>query len=1071
MAENVQFIDERFSDSITAVVPVDNPVDRLRPLTFTDWLKYNTQLFTTTAEFLNRYQSYLFNWYAANNASAEEASTGIQNYYTNLITEIAISYSSTDERRYLQNIDITNSRDLAIAVPFFAQKIKDICMYYSTLRDDVQTATIQYNLKGSNIGIENLLYVNIVKALQSQDIESKLLTSGLTLSAVSDNIIIDIEDLYDTYTDYYDNSPFLPASAYNVTSGLRNDLFSLNQVDLDPYLYINLNQSILKAILSYPFYTLELGTNNFTIDPLVNSSQLNLLKDSDFISTVNDNNVTNLKLQDSKQEITKYIGADYYYIVTNANTAFTSGALFTADNDFANYLNKRYPTILAVPSTEFLKTEKEIGLFFKPDKIGLSTFTNFGLNATIDLTKLQPNSVYYFPDPSKYGNISGNTKLEFQSPLNFFEENYFNKIDFTNQNRFGDVDTNPYYQIFRAYQTRDQSLNYNNFGIQRYVDSQDFFSGSQDSIWSNSDVFPLTPTGSLPIDERHDTLLPTNKSLVTYKSDVYGNQYGLYKDSPIKQFSTVSTVVTFLDFVFDGYVFNLINTDPNWPGWNVSEANVTTSTYTPYGSALSYSGVTLRTSVDEIIGSDGNTPVYSTGQLPDGTSYIDNGATFNDGGNAIVIESYNFSTNDSYYGFSAPTNNYTCSVKDGETFTKANNSYLPDVPSDQIAFNPVDSLLYYNELADGAPIPSAPYGVANFSYHANFLYDPNIYATEVLDGYVFWDATLNTGPCDTLAYTYAYNEPTNFVNSRLANDETILDYSLSGVSVTKNPLYYTRHVEYGDFYFRNAASTIISPLSSALSASFISFPVDVQHEIYNNVISFDIYYNILQIETKNYLIFEQIAYDYDTNEITGTTNNYSILTRGNNPCLEKFSTVWFDEANNMLMVCATTLHYELSATNYKAIYPTIYIVDINTAVTTQVYPTARDSSLAFSELSAFSLYGKGLELNIVTVEKPTLSYSGETSYYTLTYLGKDTANCFYIVTTRFQYIQNTIQNISCTLHKPATDVFHITFGNKLPSGTYTGSPYIDTYTATGSATGYLDTADDTFTWGYNDVSF
>jgi len=373
--------------------------------------------------------------------------------------------------------------------------------------------------------------------------------------------------------------------------------------------------------------------------------------------------------------------------------------------------------------------------------------------------------------------------------------------------------------------------------------------------------------------------------------------------------------------------------------------------------------------------------------------------------------------------------------------------------------------LYYNELADAAPQPAGPYGVANFSNQASFSFDPNIYSTITFDGNVFWDSTLNTGPCDALIYHRAYNEPTNFVNTRPANT-TILDYSLSGINATKNSLYYTRHIEYGDFYFRNASNTTIGPLSSTLSAAFMNFTTDVVNEVYNNLISFDLYYDVLQIETENYLIFEKLMYDYDSNEIVGAANNHSILTRGSNTDLEKFSTVWFDETNNRLIVCAMTLHYTLSASNYKAIYPTIYTIDINTAQAIQVFPLARDHDLTFSQLSAFSLYGKNLELNIVTIEKPTLTYSDDTTYYTLTYLGKDTANCFYIITIRFQYIQNTVQNLTCTLHKPATDVQHITFGNQYPTLVYTGSPYFDTYTAIGSATGYIDPNDNTFTWGY-----
>jgi hypothetical protein len=1092
MAETLQFIDERLSNSITAIVPTDKPVDRLQPLTFTDWLSYNTKLFTTTNEFLNRYQSYLNNWYAVKGANVKQASAGIQTYYTNLVNEIVISYTSADEQRYLQNIDVTNPRDLAIIVPFISQKIKDICIYYSNLRDEVKTASTQYNLKGSNTGIENLLYVNIIKALKTQNLSTTLNTLNLSLSTISNNLMIDIEDLFDTYTDYYDISPTAPASAYNVNKGARNDYFSLNQNNIDPYLYLNINQSVLNAILSYPFYTIEFGTNNFTIDPLVNSSQLNFLKDRDFTSTVNNGDVNNLNLQIQSQEITKYIGADFYYIATGSTqTAYTSGLLFKSNSEYANVLNKRYPSIAAVPSEEFLKTGKEIGLFFKPDKIGLINFTNFNFTATIDLTKLQPNTVYYFPDPSKYGNISGNTKLDFQSPVTFFENNYFNKIDYSNQYMFGDVVSDPYYQTFRAYQSREQTLNYSNFGVQRYTDSQDFFKGDQDTIWSNVDVYPITPYGEYPLNERTEALLPINKTLVQYKSDVYGNQYGLYKSAVNKQFGSVKPSHIINDTVFDGYVFNLTAVDINWPGWYTAKDNVINVDYTILGSTLSYSGVAFKTSITESVNTTYGTPITSNnnttfntlydyyGELIYSNAYVDNNGSFLDGGDAIVLESYDFSTNDTTHnGFGGYLATYTCSIRDAESFISPLTAFLPDSPSDLANFNIADSSLYYNTLADASPQPNGPNTVATFLDQAHFYTNntTNNYITETYDCNVFIDLN-NTNPCpvvgalsgiyDTVIYTYSYTEPTNFANTRLPNTNTVLNFSLTGVNTTKNSIYYTRNVEHGDFYFRNASNTFIGPISSSLSAVFVNFTPAVSAELTNSVINFDIYYDTLQVETENYLVFNKLVYDFDTNQVLGTTNLYSVIERGNSPEVEKFSTVWLNERENTLIAAKTTLLQDnLSATNYKVIYPTIYKIDLVTGQTAQVYPAKPVNTLTFAELSAFSLLGKNLEVEIVRVEKPTLKYSNDTDYYTLTYLGKDTANCFYIITIRFQYIQNIIQNLTCTLHKPATDVYNITFANQLPNGTRVGSPYFNTYTVAGSATGRIAT-DQTFVWGYD----
>jgi hypothetical protein len=1035
MADALQFIDERLNDSITALSPTVNPVDRLQPLSFTVWLKHNTELFTTTSNYLSRYQSYLNNWYEAKGMTRVQASSEIQQYYTNLINDIVINYTTTDEKRYLKNLDITNNRDLAIAVPFFAKKIKDICLYYSNLRDEIQSTAISYNLKGSNTGIENLLYVSLTKSLQAQDLVDIFASLNLSLSSIRNNMVISVEDLYDTSTEYYDLSPTLPASAYNVNSDLRSETFSLNQVDIDPYLFIDGDQSILKSILSYPFYLIELG-ENFSIDPLVSADQLNLLKDSDFITTVNDNTVENLNLNNDAQQIRKFIGTDFYYIVTDTTTAYTSGQLFAADSEFANSLNKRYPSIAAVPSQEFLKTGREIGLFFKPDKIGLLNFTNFKFTSNVDISNLQPDTVYYFPDPVKYGNISGNTKLEFQSPLTFFEENYFNKIDFSNQYRAGDVATDPYFQTFRAYQSREQTLNYTNNGVSRYVDSQDFFTGSIDTLWNNTDVYPLISVSQYPIDNRSQALLPLNKTLFKNRNDIYGNNYGLYKETFNKKtLSDPKKQSIGVNYVFDGYVF----LDPQPPqGWGQGyNFDYNTTGTTPDGRI--FTGIILNTSV--------STP-----------------ASFEDGGSPFFIVSYSFKDNDLYQDLFEfyDTTTYTCNIKDALAFVKPDNLPLPDVSSDNnLTFDPSLNKLYYAELADGAFSPLAPYSVADSTYRGDFTVTvPDDIVVEY-DGDVFWVESVNAEPCSLDNYDYTYTERSNFRDLRIDGKETILDFTKLSAPTGTDVLYDTRNVRYGDLYFRNSNSTIIGPVSSTLASVFVNYPNNVKEEVYNKLIDFDMFYDILQLETENYLIFDKIRYDYDNNQAVGSVREFQNFYRGNYPELEKFSTLWFDEKQKTITFCKTTLLPDkLSASNYKIIYPEIYRFSLNDQQITQIYPTKALNALTFNDLSIYSLMGKDIELNIVEIEKPVLNFSNETGYYTLTYLAKDTADCFYIITIRFKYINNTVQDITATMHKPATDVYNITFT------TSQGSPYFETYTTLGSAAGYFDSSDNTFTFGY-----
>jgi len=329
-------------------------------------------------------------------------------------------------------------------------------------------------------------------------------------------MVLDIENIYDLTPDYFDINPTAPTSAYDTYGDLRQTYFAANQVAIDPFLTLDFNQSVINAILHYQTLTTELGTQ-LAIAPAILPTNLNLLKDSDFINNVNTGNVNDLTINTAITEQQKYIGADFYYVITDSTlTTFTSGQLFTADSEFANVLNKRYPTIAAIPSREFLKTGKEVGLFFKPDKIGLLHFTNFSFTASVNLTNLKPNTVYYFPDPTKYGNVTSNTQQTFVTPLAFFENSYFNKIDFSNQYRFGDVDSKPEYQLFRGYQSREQTLKYSDLGISRYTDYQDFFTGALDTIWNNIDAYPLTPIGQYPIDQRTENLLTINSTLFDF---------------------------------------------------------------------------------------------------------------------------------------------------------------------------------------------------------------------------------------------------------------------------------------------------------------------------------------------------------------------------------------------------------------------------------------------------------------------------------------------------------------------------------------------------------------------------
>lgn len=1041
MSKTNRFVEESLPNSITSNNLEPLVLDLKHPFSFVRWIEYNKIIFTNISDLLSRYKNYVTNWYIEKNRMPVDEEIVVKDLYINLLNEIIINYTSTEERRFLKNIDPSNSRDLSIAVPFFAEKIKDICLYYSTLRDKLQNSVVEYNLKGSNFGLESLIYNEISKTLEAQDLVELIKSLNLSVSAVRNNILIELEENYDQYANYLDIGT-LPITAYNPEKDLREKYFSLNTYEINPDLYIDFDSAVVSAIKQYPFYLIEIGTNNFTINYNVQSSDLNFLKDRDFTNLINNQDKNNLSLNSQAALTEKYMGVDYYYLSTGSTgTDFVSGLLFNADSPFANYLNKNTPTVAAIASDSNLVNAKKIGLFFKPDKIGLLSFANFSFTYSLSVVNLSSNSLYIFPDPEFYGKVSGGTKQDQTSPLTFTSDGEVLKVDYSNSYKYGEIVSDPLIPTYRAYQSREQSLNYSNQGLSRYIDPQDFFKEFKKDIWANSDVYPLIPSIEFPIDSRTKTLLAlNNKTLMQYKSDVYGNDYGIYKIvGPPKD--TIANINALLAnrsrincFIIDGYLFydEAVGYDFNY----------TTDIPKP---GFTYSGVILKTTNNMPPGSGYFTHATSiTAVSPLSAIAYNNGVpSFILSSTFINLESYRLQPEN--FCTSYVRTDFICNIRDAFTFLAPNSGFLTDYSSDNPDFNPTTTQLYYDILADAGVNPIAPGYRPNFTYAGTFLMPIPVSAAQYDCSFFITSAfSTNNEPCvdpdlnETGLFLQNYYYDAISPEFQTAPDLTPYPQS------ERKTLYEIKFENYGDFYYRNSNSSIIEPVSSALSAVFTKYPINIVDEIHNKLINFDIYYDYLQLETENNLIFDRIEFNYKTNKVTSSTTTELYITRGSNKNFEKISTVWFNEKLNNLVFAKTNLSPLLSSTNFKIIYPTIYILDLNRANITQIYPT---NDLTTQELQQFSLSGTNFNVEIVSIDKPIMTYSSESGNYSLTYLARDTSDLFYVFVVTFKYYNGVLSNIRNIMYKANMDYIHNNFNNPAEYFEY------NTYTILGSSAG------------------
>lgn len=166
----------------------------------------------------NQYNQYLVDWYKAKSSTTADKNLSIKLNYLSLLKQLQLFFPEQEVENWYNGIDINNDKELFLAIPYFAKKLKDIALYYLNLRENIKLSKIKYNLAGSNTGVnlrlQEFLLTNYTKKPNTSiAIPANIWRSAPDLSAVQDTINIQIEELYDTFN-YFDHSPTMPVSAY-----------------------------------------------------------------------------------------------------------------------------------------------------------------------------------------------------------------------------------------------------------------------------------------------------------------------------------------------------------------------------------------------------------------------------------------------------------------------------------------------------------------------------------------------------------------------------------------------------------------------------------------------------------------------------------------------------------------------------------------------------------------------------------------------------------------------------------------------------------------------------------------
>jgi protein associated with RNAse G/E len=278
--------------------------------------------------------------------------------------------------------------------------------------------------------------------------------------------------------------------------------------------------------------------------------------------------------------------------------------------------------------------------------------------------------------------------------------------------------------------------------------------------------------------------------------------------------------------------------------------------------------------------------------------------------------------------------------------------------------------------------------------------------------------------------TFNFEDQTNFVvkqtltqSSTLTADRTNKEALNS--SQIKN--------SYGKIYIRDIVSGEISHLSAALEVQFKNkYNEYILNEIYNEVLDFNIYNDFLWIRTKNYIIFEKVAYEDTKYVYSGTGSNYKTT---NNSKFCNLSIPFIFENRNYAMMAM------LSGTNVDSlsfsIIPHLYKIDYNTAVITQLNTNTIPQSSHINDVTKNPV-------KLSRINAPHLIYNSRNDVYNIICTIEDNNEYAYIYRMKFEYDGNAVNNENVKLYASRTNMLISTISfNDNPSFSSNNIQYKD----------------------------
>lgn len=452
--------------------------DRDRVFTYIEFVKmFGYENDTNT--FITHYKDYVTQWASLKKESINISDADfVMSKLVDILKSITLDYSSYEEQDFIAHIDLTNKSHLKALSALYSRKIREITEFYRKKRNESVLVVHRNSIKGSTKSIQEVIYEKVFDYLFS---DRNIVPSYVNIKR---DLLVSVENYVDIYSEYFD----IPRIK-EFTDETRAEMLSANMNDVDYRVYLEIELVMSEILFSGNVFLEEI--------PLIAQVGVDLSQNcvGDMLALKNNlmanTTVNQVPLSEQvalkRRLYEKFLGCDLYYMYVDLQGNIQMDVLAKASNPTGNLLNCGTADTATVEN-EQLELLSHIGLFFKPDKTSILKVNAKDFVWSVDTDIIQPDTMYIFPDPTKYGDIGNNKSAQYPLIMEF-------KMDYDVKNMSsGEAVDDPLMFIndqgWRSYYSKqdDDFKNVKNTDYEysfTFLANRGFISDYQTDVWGN----------------------------------------------------------------------------------------------------------------------------------------------------------------------------------------------------------------------------------------------------------------------------------------------------------------------------------------------------------------------------------------------------------------------------------------------------------------------------------------------------------------------------------------------------------------------------------------------------------